>query len=189
MHKYLATIIIAALAASSTHAEDSRAYLGLALSKPGHIDAHSRSGTQVESDHSGFSGRLYGGYRLNPNFAIEAGYASYGTFTLPNVGSGAAGDGRIKPASLYAGIKAIYPVSERVDLFGKLNVVHTRVDVSGFDSGDVSINRLMPGIGAEFRVTPKVGLSLEVNRYGNVTIPRTGRLNLNRIEAGVNLRF
>lgn len=189
MHKHLAALIIAALAASGAHAEDSGAYLGVALSKAGDIDARARSGTLADSDHSGFSGRLYGGYRLNRNFAVEAGYASFGTFTLPDVGPGASGDARIKPHSLYAGVKAIYPVSERVDLFGKLNLMHTRVDVAGLESGDVSINRVMPGVGAEVRLTPRLGLTLEVNRYGSVTLPRTGRLNFNRVEAGLNLRF
>lgn len=189
MNKQLAALIIAALAASTAWADDQRTYLGMALGSSGDIDGISRSGARVDSTHSGFAGRLYGGYRLDDTFSLEGGYASWGTFTLPNVGTGASGDTRIKPASLYAGVRANWQVSERVDLFGKLNLVHTRVEVTGLGSGDRSINRLMPAVGAEFRVTPRIGLTLEATRYGNVHVPQVGRLNLNRLEAGVKFNF
>lgn len=192
MNQQLAALTIAilsALTSFSALADDNGAYLGLTVAKPGHIHGVSRTGTVIESDHSGFAGRLYGGYRFNRHLALEAGYGSYGTFTLHNFGPGTSGDGKVKPSSVYAGVKGIYPVNDKFELFGKLNLVHTRFDVSGIGADDVSINRIMPGIGAEYRVSPKLGLTLEVTRYGNATIPRNGRLNLNRIEAGVNLRF
>lgn len=192
MKQQLAGMIFAALAASTTcaaHADDSGTYLGMALSSSRSIDAVSRGGAVVESGHSGFAGRLYGGYRVNRALALEAGYASYGSYTLADVGPGAAGDARIKPASVYAAVKGTYPVSDSVDLFGKVNLVHTRVELAGLGSGDVSMNRVLLGVGAEYRITPQWGLTLEVTRHGNVHVPRVGRLNLNRVEAGVNVRF
>lgn len=189
MNKQFAALIIAALAASSASAGDQRTYLGMALGSSGDIDGIARSGARVDSTHTGIAGRLHGGYRLDDTFSLEAGYASWGSYTLADVGTGAAGDTRIKPSSVYAGVRANWQVSARVDLFGKLNVVHTRVEVSGLGSGDRSVNRLMPAVGAEFRVTPRIGLTLEATRYGNVHVPQVGRLNLNRLEAGVKFSF
>jgi hypothetical protein len=189
MNKHFAVLIIAALATGGACAGEQRGYLGLALATSGDMDAVGRSGARVDSVHSGFSGLLYGGYRLDDRFSLEAGYASWGSFTLPNVGPGAAGDARIKPSSVYAGVRADWQVHHRVQLFGKLKLVHTRVDVTGLGTEDRSVNRLMPGLGAEFRLTPRIGLTLEAARYGNVHVPQVGRLNFNRIEAGAKFQF
>ena len=68
--------------------------------------------------------KIYGGWRLNQNLAVEAGYADFGKITANETVTGLNTDTYRKDSvgisSVYVAAVGMYPVSESVDLFGKL---------------------------------------------------------------------
>lgn len=180
---------IAATTSSLAHAQAStETYGGVTLSTSGKATARSRTGELV-SDGGRVGVKLYGGWNLNEHLALEAGYANYGTYTLKNTGPGASGDAHIRAAMFYVAAKGTYMFNERIGVFGKLGVAHARFKHDGLGEPDVKMTRPMIGIGAQYMLTQKVALTLEVNKYGKKETGPGKGYNLNKLEAGVKFNF
>lgn len=128
---------------------------------------------QAGSDEHGQAAKLYGGYRFNEHFGMEAGYAVLGSFS-ENVTVGAANvkqDGKAR--SIFGAATGRVPVGESFALHGRL----------GLSSGKVTGTNLLPasdnlmgsktsvlfGLGAEYRPKPNVVLSVNYDSYGKLS--------------------
>lgn len=122
--------------------------------------------------------KLYGGYRLTPNFGLEAGYArlgrvsqwtsAYGVSTLQS-GSGQA---------VYAAATARLPLGDAFAVNGRLGVAYGRISggMSGggnwapgnqrFSGGSTG---LMAGFGAEYRVTQNLAITADYDYFGTLS--------------------
>ena len=120
---------------------------------------------------------------------MEAGYASLGSHTLSNAGPGTAGNTRLAANLGYVAVKGSVMVGERVALFGKTGMAHTRVSASGSGAQDVSMTRAMLGFGAQYQVTPDIALTLELARYGAMRTTSGTSLRVNKMEAGLKYSF
>jgi OmpA-OmpF porin, OOP family len=119
--------------------------------------------------------KLFGGYQLNPNFAIEAGFFDLGKFgyTATTLPAGTLrGDIRLKGLNL--DLVAILPVVGKLSLLGRVGATYTQAKDRFRGTGAVIVTDPNPskrdlsykiGAGAMYDFTPNVALRAEVERY------------------------
>jgi OOP family OmpA-OmpF porin len=61
------------------------------------------------------------------------------------------------------------PMNDKVNLYGKLGVVHKSLEQTGALQRRASENELYAGVGAEYKLSQQVALGLEYERYGKKT--------------------
>lgn len=108
------------------------------------------------------SWKIFGGWQLNPNFAIEAGWVDFGEVS-GSVG-GSAVSAEFDGWTLAA--KGVLPLNDQFSVFGKLGMVSWDVEGGGAASGiDDDGTDLLYGIGAQYMVTDRVGIVGEWEWY------------------------
>lgn len=135
------------------------------------------SATQDDSD---TSWKVFGGYKLNQNFAVEGGYADLGKYTANATGTlnGLTGklDASVKSYAYFVDVVGILPLGD-FSMFAKLGGAYTKTkaEVSatydGLSASDsVKENKFVPklGVGAEYNVTKTIAIRGEFERYMNV---------------------
>lgn len=107
----------------------------------------------IGDSRSGTAYKFYGGLRLTPNFALEAGTMSLGSFK-------GAGDGHARGEFVDA--VGLLPLDRRWTLLGRLGVVNAKTVTSrGSDWG----TGLKLGAGVQYAVTSQVSVRGEWERY------------------------
>ena len=133
----------------------------------------SSTGPQAGSDEHGQAVKVFGGYRFNENFGVEAGYAALGSFSESVAVGGVNVKQDGKARSIFGAATARLPLGESMALHGRL----------GLSSGKVSGNQLLPasdnlvgsktsmlfGVGGEYRPKPNVALTVNVDSYGKLS--------------------
>lgn len=117
------------------------------------------------------SGKGFVGLQFDETFGAEFGYTDFRENTLTYTISNVPGRVTAQADAWYLAGKASAPVSEQFSIYGKLGVTRTRWEQTGAGSGANLFRneRKTEGygaIGAEWRVSDHVGLSLEYERYG-----------------------
>ena len=138
----------ARLGALSAHVEG--LYVGASLGTPRYPDGVNG----ISGNGSGLSGKLFGGYQLAPNFALEAGAADLGH--IDN------GNGKVDGRSVFLDAVGIAPLNDKWSLLGRLGVAHVNLDTSAGDSGG---SGLKLGLGAQYSLTSNIALRGEWERY------------------------
>ncbi len=144
-----ATLLVAgSLVGLSAHAEG--LYAG------GSIGGQSYPSTLNGNDTSGsaISGKVYGGYQLNPNFAVEAGVTELGA-----VNNAA---GQVDNYGSFVDAVGIVPLNPQWSLLGRVGVAHMAVNTPTGDDGG---NGFKVGLGAEYALTKAVAVRGEWERY------------------------
>lgn len=108
-----------------------------------------------ENDVSCRGWKLYGGYKFNPNFGVEAGYHN-----LLDIETDV-GTAKINGISV-AGIAGM-PLGESAEVFGKLGVLSSKADTTykSIKSGDDTSKKstdLLVGVGAGYKFTSNLGV-------------------------------
>ena len=123
-------------------------------------ELHALGATRCDDEDTGF--KIFGGYQVNENFAVEGSYVDYGDIT--------ASDGEVSlkgeiTAFAISGVGVI-PVTEQFSIFGKLGVAFWDAEASASGFGSVSDDGtdLTYGVGAGFDVTDAFGLRGEWER-------------------------
>jgi OmpA-OmpF porin, OOP family len=138
--------------------------------------------TCADCDNSDTALRVFGGYQVNRNIAAEIGFANLGEQRGPGlVVKGTAWD-----ASLVAG----WPVAGALSVYGRVGVHRANLKGGGALAGQQHDNYgLTYGLGAQFDLTPNLGLRVDWQEYssaGGSGIPDT---DLRLISAGALWRF
>lgn len=128
----------------------------------------------VDRDRStGF--KLYGGYKVNQNFALEGGYVDLGKFgfTANTLPAGTLnGDIRLKGLNL--DLVGILPVTDKFSVLGRVGATSLQARDSFSGTGAVGVSNPNPskrdtnykvGVGVEYAVTDRLGVRAEVERY------------------------
>ncbi|MBB5605611.1 MULTISPECIES: porin family protein [unclassified Janthinobacterium] len=123
-------------------------------------------------NHSGYQagGKIYAGYDIDKTWAVEGGYADFGSKDYNYITS--AGSGAVKSDShgYYLAGKATMPVSEKLGVFGKLGVarVNTGLTGSGLSTGITGDNKtgVYASVGAQYAINEKVSLTAELEHFG-----------------------
>ncbi|MDB5891541.1 MAG: OmpA/MotB domain protein [Polaromonas sp.] len=119
--------------------------------------------------------KVFGGYQINRNFAVEGGYFDLGKFgyTANTTPAGSlSGDMRVKGLNL--DLVGTLPLSERFSAFGRvgLNYAHTRDNFSG--TGAVRVGNANPsahgtnykmGVGLQYALSDAWSVRGELERY------------------------
>ncbi|AVR94693.1 outer membrane beta-barrel protein [Pseudoduganella armeniaca] len=181
---------VSALGAVSAHAADGVPYMGVGViaSEHRYDTGFPTAGVTVSDDKkTEWGGKVFAGYQINPMWAVEGGYTSFGKGDADYTVAGVRGSAETKSESFYVAGKASYPVAEKVNVFGKLGVAHNRNEVSGNILGltgkdEFSKNSVYAAVGADYAINEKVSMSLEYEHYGKTGIDygrRKGGVSLN----------
>ena len=142
--------------------------------------------------------KLFGGYQLHRNFAIEGGYfdlgkVNYGVTTFP-AGSFA---GETKVRGLNLDLVGILPIGDRFSVFGRVGAAYAQsrssfartsnIALGNFDSRNNDTN-VKVGLGAEYAFTPALSLRGEIERY-RVSDPVRNKGYIDMASVGLVYRF
>jgi OOP family OmpA-OmpF porin len=131
--------------------------------------------------------KIFGGYRINRNFAAEVFYANLGKITVsatvPGVGTVRA---ESKLQSVGAAALGIWPVGEQFEVFGKLGIASSDTKTSATGpgvtvSGNGSGSDILFGVGATYNFTRSLGLRAEWERFNDSEV--------NVLSIGVQYKF
>ena len=155
------------------------------------------SSTIVDDDRStGF--KVFGGYQINKNFAVEGGYFDLGKFgyTATTVPAGTL-NGNIKLRGLNLDLVGIVPLTEKFSVFGRagLNYAQARDSFSG--TGAVLVTNPNPrkndtnyklGLGLQYALSESLAVRAEAERYRvNDAVGNRGHVDL--VSVGLIYRF
>ncbi len=135
--------------------------------------------------------RVTGGYRFNPNFAIEAGYMAIGDSTV----STSFGDLTYQQGSLQAFGVIFLPLGSSFDLFGKIGVASNYGKLTGtgiysvLNSDAVTTNATY-GIGGQFKFNHLVSMRVQYENFGKSKADSAASgAGLSRLSAGLVFTF
>lgn len=132
------------------------------------------------TDDTSTSWKLFAGYSLNKNFAIEGGYAKLGKYRAYATDDWDEYVAQAKINAFFIDAVGNWPVGQNLNLFGKVGAAYTKTKLSqreiDVDSGDInwesnpSKSKLVPklGLGASYNFTKNVALRAEYERYFKV---------------------
>jgi OOP family OmpA-OmpF porin len=131
------------------------------------------------TDKSDTGGKLYGGYAFNPNFSVEAGYASLGKFQSPA--------GEAKGDGVFVDAVGTFPLGNNFSLLGRVGAFNGKLDNTAVGASERGTN-LKVGAGVQYDFDKNLGLRGEWERY---RFDATGGTNANTdlYSVGLNYKF
>ncbi len=174
-----------AMALQAAPAQDQHFYLGVSFGKSdldvseseitAVLNDGSLSGANFDNEDSSL--KLYGGYAINKNVAIEFGYIDLGEFDYSATSDGSGSLWSSGPLTidtettgLLFNVKGSLPVSDIFGLTAKLGLLAWDIEADASNGGlsgsaDDDGNDLFFGVGASARLAQHVGIDLEFERY------------------------
>lgn len=204
----LGLISLAAITSSVTHADDAGWYLGANIGQStadidndritGNLLDGGFSEIMIDNDDRDTGYKLFGGYQLNRNFALEGGYFDLGEFsytatTMP-VGTL---DGHMKLRGINLDLLGFIPFSEKFSAFGRVGANYA--EAKDHFSGTGAVNVLSPraderdtnlklGAGVQYAFTDALAMRIEAERYRiNDAVGNKGDIDL--VSVGLVYRF
>lgn len=132
--------------------------------------------------------KIFGGYQINRNFAVELGYTNLGEFSASGPGVNASIESK---AWEVMGVGS-FPVADRFSLYGKLGFYRAESEATSNIPGvsaDESNTGLAFGIGAQYDFTRSVAVRAEWQRYSDVGGGNIGETDLDVLSIGALVRF
>lgn len=164
------------------------------------------TGTYTAEDDD-FTGRIFGGYRVAPNWAVEVGIASLGTYKhrFNNAGNVAVYD--YNASALTVAAVAHLPIAGGFSLNGRAGMAFTAAELRLRRDNGTANPPICPdnwwyndctsqstnfywGLGAQFDVNPRWGIRLDYDNYGEVGEEfETGRATIESLSVSAVFRF
>jgi OOP family OmpA-OmpF porin len=142
--------------------------------------------------------KIFGGYQLNKNFAVEGGYFDLGKFgyTATTVPAGTL-NGNIKLRGLNLDLVGIVPFTEKFSAFGRVGLNYAQARDSFSGTGAVHVTNPNPrknatnykfGAGLQYAFTDALAMRVEAERYRiNDAVGNKGDIDL--VSVGLIYRF
>lgn len=169
--KSLAVAAVFVAAAGAAHAEG--LYVGGALGTPHYQD----SVNGVSGSGSGLGGKIYGGYGLSPNFAIEG-----GLFDLGHIDDST---GRVDLRGAYVDALGRYEFAPKWSVLGSVGLADGRFSTL---AGNDSSPALKLGAGLQYELSKQVALRAEYEQY-RFTNAFDAKPKVGEFTVGVNVGF
>lgn len=179
MTRNIMLLICAAAMSFSAAIAAADGYIGASIGSAGVDDPQGG----VDDSDTGF--KLFGGYRFNENWAVEGFYADFGAPEGTPFGIPAS----TEITGYGAQIVGAFPVSDQVELFGKLGFISWDEDFSAFgmvtnsDDGE----DLTYGIGVTFNVSEQVSIRGEWEFYD--IADEFGDIDVDLLSVGFEYKF
>lgn len=149
-------------------------------------------------DNTSTGGKLFGGYQLNPNFAIEGGFFDLGRYNYSGTTSRGDYFGRSRVHGLNLDLVGTLPLSDRFSVLGRIGAAYARTadDIagSGVVAPLINSNRktnntnVKFGVGLQYALTDALSLRAELERY-RISDPIRNRNNIDMASIGVTYLF
>jgi OOP family OmpA-OmpF porin len=172
MRKLILLLLVAVMAfafAQVGEAAESNKYVGLGVGQT-KLDVSSADvGDPDTLDDTDTGIKLFGGVKINPNFAIELGYLNMGeavaTYGPTNITA--------ESSAFYLAAVGILPIDKQFEFFAKLGFHFWQTDFNASGggasgSGDGDGTDLMFGLGLAYHFTEAVSMRVEFENYTNV---------------------
>jgi len=204
----LGLVALAALASPLALADESGWYGGANVGRSAatiddaRIDAGLLSGgftsSAIVDDDRSTGYKVFGGYQLNKNFAIEGGYFDLGKFgyTATTVPAGTL-NGTIKLRGLNLDLVGIVPFTEKFSAFGRVGLNYAQARDSFTGTGAVHVTNPNPskygtnykfGVGLQYAFTDALAMRAEAERYRvDDAVGNKGHIDL--VSVGLIYRF
>ena len=189
----LTTLLVGLVSAPTPAlAQDARWYAGFGLGLSTAQDAcDGISGPGIACDDEDTAFKLLGGYRVNPNFAVEFAYTGLGEASASFAGFGTIS---VESSGFEVLAVATAPVGAQWSLYGKIGLFRWDLDVNDgtgvVGSFSESGTDLTYGLGASYDFSRDSALRIEYQQYTDVGDPNTsGTTDVSVIGAGLIFRF
>jgi OOP family OmpA-OmpF porin len=150
-------LVIAAATAftTSAFAADSGFYVGADIG----TSQQGVNGPGSTNTHPSVGG-IYGGYNFDKNFGVEANYSYLGKAKIE-------GQSEVETQLFGVDLVGRYPVSEKLDLYGKLGVAYVdrQLDYAAGGSDSEAGIAGKFGVGAEYKIAKNIGVRAELAHY------------------------
>lgn len=162
MKKLILALIAATAAGGAAHAQTAGqapgAYAGLGASSVDKLMSNGRS--------TGL--KVFGGYEFDQKFGVEAGIHRLGRESLEAHVGGQQRTLSARGYNSYVAGKYNMPITEQLSAYGKLGLSYTvvRHSTSGAPTHKDDKTGLYAGLGFQYKVTDKVALTAEYERFG-----------------------
>jgi OmpA-OmpF porin, OOP family len=170
--KPLLAVALVAGSLSAIASPESGIYAGASLGTQKYPDTVNG----ISGNESATSGKLFAGYQVNPNFAIEAGLVKFGKVSNNS--------GQIDAHSQFLDAVGILPLDDKWSLLGRLGVAHVQVNTSQGDDGG---NGLKAGLGVQYALANNMAIRGEWERYQLKTFSDTP--DTNQYTVGLTVGF
>lgn len=184
MNKLLITLAASLVAIGSAQAQSlsvdgstSRFYVGAAVS--------GADNDTVDDWKAG--GKVFAGYNIDQNWAVEAGHTRFGSEDYPARWAAGAPDAFIKSNSTYLAAKYTLPLNGALSAYGKLGASYNErtSGLGGLEWKDRDTG-LYGAIGLQYALTQNVSLVGEYERYGK---KKDSGAKADVVSAGVQYSF
>jgi len=205
------TLIALAIAAATTSAWSQQApskfYAGASLGQSkfkGACDSDAGV-TLTNCKDSDTAWKIFGGYQITPQLAVEVGYNDFGRISSDASavvgGSTFAGNAKIDATAFELTGVGSLPLGHQFSLYGKLGVYYAKTESSAdirqttapFASASASASdhnsKFTFGAGARYDVTKNIGIRAEWQRYNKVGSSNTGEGDIDVLSIGGLYRF
>lgn len=167
-----AAAVALTLGAGVAHAADTPYYIGGDVAKSSsRVDGNSQK-------RSADSFSIFGGYKFNDNFAVEANYTDLGRIDFGGVSA------KNRVYSLDGVARA--PLGAGFGLYGKVGLAYAERDFNS-GLGDKDKTGLKLGVGVDYALTKNVSLRAEATRFNN--LPDANGFNKKSDRLGVGLSY
>ena len=138
-------------------------------------------------DDNGAYWKAYGGYRFNPYFSFELGYADFGEVKRE---TGAA-SATMEATGIDIVLVATMPLNREFSLFAKYGLYRWDVDVAVSGAGEVSAKGkdVTYGFGANYHFTKNIAARMEYQKYFNAGDAVTGTYDIDAGLLGIVFKF
>lgn len=148
------------------------------------------AGSGVSCDDKDSTWKLFGGYQVNRNFAVELGYADLGEIRASGPGGTASAEAN---AWDLVGL-GILPLGNNFSLYGKAGFYRAEVDgqvntATFTGSADENNTDLTFGVGARYDVTRNVAVRAEWQRYSDMGGGNVGESDVDVMSLGLQYQF
>lgn len=154
--------------------------------------------TSTSDDTRDTAYKIFGGYKFNRNFAVEAGYFDLGKFSF-NANTAPAGSlaGSFRVKGLNLDAIGILPFTEKFSGFARVGAQYARTRDSFAGTGAVVVANSNPtdrdanykyGLGMQYDFTPSLALRIEAERY-RISDAVQGKENVDLVSVGLVFSF
>lgn len=171
MKKLIFALIAGVTAMGAAQAQDAypKTYIGVGIASADH-DFKVAGATNTNTDGYKASGKLFGGYEMNQNWGVEAGYTDFRSSDASYTYNGTPGRASSDGHSIYLAAKGTVPINEQFSAYGKLGAAYNKTSLSSTTPGlhfDDSKTQAYGALGLQYKINPQVALVAEYERYGS----------------------